>query len=456
MPEETTLKIIKENKLIRKGDRIIVGVSGGPDSVCLLHILYYLKKELEIKLSIAHVNYKFRGKDSDKDQAFVNNLAKKLKVSFYSKEIDPNSYKNKKTNLEEYFRQIRYDFFEEIRKKEKAQKIALAHNMDDQAETMIMFFLRGSGIRGISGMNIKRGKIIRPLFNNSKEEILDYLKRNKIKYRLDLTNEDTTFTRNKIRQNLIPRLEKEYNPNLKQTLLKSSRSLKEDLDFLSKETEKASKQIITYKNNEYTTSINKFNSMHQAIRLRLLINILEKYKIKISLSSSEEILKLIKNARTGSKKEINQIEIFINYGKITIRKKRVKRISAKGAIKPAILKYPGKNYLKDFNAIITLREVDKPGKISKNVCYIDLEKTGKKLFFRTRKEGERFYPKGIKGTQKIKDLFINNKISREKRADIPIIVNGKDQIVWISGLRTDRRFEASKNSKKILELKKLN
>jgi len=447
MLENKILNTIKENKLIKKGDKIILGISGGPDSVCLFNILYFLKKEFNLKLVLAHVNYNYRAKDSISDEKFVRNLAKKFRIKLYVKNIKPSDYKKK--NLEEYFREIRYDYFNEILKSEKAQKIAVAHNKDDQIETILMHFMRGSGLAGLSGMKIKNNKIIRPLFEIEKREILAYLKQKSIKYREDRTNKDIKFTRNKVRHQLIPYLEKNYNLSLKNTLYKNAEVIRDDQDLLFDFTKDFFNKIVRKNKKEYRIDLKKFNNLHTALKRRLLIYIINKKLNKeISLLTINETLELLSKSRNGSRKFVKEIEIIKNYDKIVIRKRKKQAV-----IKKLDLKIVGETKIPSLGFKLRTRKVDRCSQISKNKCYIDQDKTGVELFVRTRKEGDKFYPIGMNGSQKLKDYFINNKIDQNKRDVIPLIVNDKDEIVWIVGNRVDRHFEVDETCTNILEIK---
>jgi tRNA(Ile)-lysidine synthase len=204
------VKKIQENifrrELFKRGIKIVIGVSGGPDSVCLLDILCRLRKKYDLEIIIAHINYNLRGKDSKKDEQFVKNLAKKYDLPI---EIIQNTkYLTRDANLEEKLRDFRYSFFEKVRKQYKANLIAVGHNLNDQAETVLMRILRGTGLRGLGAIKFKNDKIIRPLLNIPRKEILDYLRKNNIPCRIDKTNLGFNFTRNKIRNKLLPYLEK--------------------------------------------------------------------------------------------------------------------------------------------------------------------------------------------------------------------------------------------------------
>ncbi|EKE15560.1 MAG: cell cycle protein MesJ [uncultured bacterium] len=218
-----------QNDLWQRGANIVVGVSGGADSACLFQVLLFLSKKYAFTLHIAHINYGLRGKDSLKDEKFVESLAEKnnIGLSILQAEKPP-----EKENLENSLRQIRYDFFEKVRSELKFDLIAVAHNQDDQAETVLMRLLRGSGLEGLSSIKAKNGKIIRPLLNISRKEILTYLKANKLTFRTDKTNLKPIFSRNKVRLGLIPYLEKNFNPNIKETLADFAQIAADDFAFI--------------------------------------------------------------------------------------------------------------------------------------------------------------------------------------------------------------------------------
>lgn len=289
--------------LWQEGEKIIVGVSGGPDSVCLLDILVKLAKKRNFKILIAHVNYGLRGEDSDKDEFFVRELAKKHSLKI---EILNVKKKGVKKISESNLRNIRYDFFEKIRRENNFDLIAVAHNQDDQAETVLMRIIRGSGLMGLASMKPKNNKIIRPLLGVSREEIMTYLKAQKIKFRLDKTNHENKFFRNKIRNNLIPLLEREYNPILKETLSSGASTIREEYDFLFQFAEKVFKKIdfdVDKKN--YSFEVKKFNKNHPALQKQVLRRIILELKgniLNIDNNNLEEIIKIIKSDKNKSQK----------------------------------------------------------------------------------------------------------------------------------------------------------
>lgn len=216
------------HKLWSRGSKILVGVSGGPDSVCLLNVLVFLSKKYDWQLHIAHVNYNLRGDDSQEDAIFVQSLAKQYDLPYSV--LTPTI--TEQSNLEERLRDIRYNFFEETRCKHKFDTIAIAHSQDDQAETILMRLIRGSGLAGLRAMQPKTGRIIRPLLETSRADILHYLNEHKLTYRIDQSNTDTRFFRNDIRRNLLPYLQKHYNPAIKEVLANTANIISEDYEVL--------------------------------------------------------------------------------------------------------------------------------------------------------------------------------------------------------------------------------
>ncbi|KKT93311.1 MAG: cell cycle protein MesJ, tRNA(Ile)-lysidine synthase [Parcubacteria group bacterium GW2011_GWC1_45_14] len=290
-----------QNSLWEKGDKIVVGVSGGADSVCLFHIFLFLAKKYDFSLHVAHVNYGLRGQASDLDEKFVRDLAEKnaLEISVFRAEKPL-----KKANLENSLRKVRYDFFEKIRKELNFDHIAVAHNQDDQAETVLLRLIRGSGMEGISSIKAKNGKIIRPLLATSRKEIIAYLRSQKIKFRTDKTNLEPVFNRNKVRLGLIPYLEKNFNPAAKETLANFAQTAAEDYDFIDAAAKRAGKIV------EINDGVAKFDckrmlALHGAVRRQVLRRVIREIRsglLDIESGHLEEIEKIIKSTKNKSQK----------------------------------------------------------------------------------------------------------------------------------------------------------
>lgn len=276
------------NSLLKEGDKIVLGVSGGPDSVCMLDIFARLQKKCSLELIIAHVNYGLRGNDSEKDEEFVRELAEKYSIAHKVYKV----HKVEKI-MENALRDIRYEFFEKVRRENKFDAIAVAHNADDQAETFLMRVIRGAGLQGLASMQFKNGKIIRPLLATPRAEILEYLQNENLNYRTDRTNLESKFLRNKIRNKLIPYIEKNYNPNIRKTIFDATVSIAQDYDFISG----LEKKILPkFKNLE----ISKLLRLHPAMQSRVLRQKLKEAKgnlKNISAAHIEEILKVVKSTK---------------------------------------------------------------------------------------------------------------------------------------------------------------
>lgn len=288
---------IFQKNLFARGSGLVVGISGGPDSVSLLEILARLQKKYDLKIILAHVNYALRGKDSDRDQKIVEDLAQKYALELFV--LQP---KLGKKNSEESLRNIRYDFFEKIRKENSCEYIAVAHTLDDQVETFFMRLIRGAGLSGLASMKFRSGKIIRPLLNISKREILEFLKKNKIKYRIDKTNRENKFFRNKIRNILIPMLERNFNPNIKEMIFKNSLSIADDYSLLL---DLAQKEYAKIFSKTGTGSVRKILELPESLQRMVLREAIARTKENlrdIDASHTEEILKAIKSSKNKSQK----------------------------------------------------------------------------------------------------------------------------------------------------------
>lgn len=269
-------KFIKENKLIKNGDKIILGVSGGPDSLCMLDLLYKMKekKELNFEIIVAHVNHMIR-EEAEADENFVKEFCEKRNIEFISKKIDIKNIANtEKIGLEEAGRKERYKFFNEILAKKMFNKIAIAHNKNDVAETILMNLFRGTGITGLKGIEAKTEKYIRPLIDCERTEIERYCKEKELNPRIDKTNYENTYTRNKIRNIVIPYIQKEFNPNFIQTMYRLSNLIQEEEKYIKKEVSKKYTEILVsedFEEKQIILDLKKFNNQEKVIKSELII-----------------------------------------------------------------------------------------------------------------------------------------------------------------------------------------
>lgn len=322
MLKEQVIDTIKKYNLIKENDSIVIGVSGGPDSICLLHILNEIKNELNFKIYVAHINHMIR-EEADSETEYVKEFCKNLGIECYIKRIDVVEIANNlKRGTEETGRQIRYEFFNEILEKTNSNKIATAHNNNDKVETILMNILRGSGTSGLKGIEaIRDNMYIRPLINTSREEIEEYCETNKLGPKIDESNNENIYTRNKIRNIVIPYIKQEFNPNIIKTINRLSEVANEENEYLNKVTENEfNKLLLEKENNSYVLNLKGFNKLELVIKRRVIL-----YTINELLSSTtgiekvniDDIIKLCNN-NIGNKylSPIKNLKILVKKGKV--------------------------------------------------------------------------------------------------------------------------------------------
>jgi len=472
MLEEKVLQTVKKFDMLSFNDRVLIGISGGPDSVTVLNILLSFKKRYNLSFFIAHLDHMLRGKESDEDVNFVKNLAQELGLPCEIKSCNLTKMTWKKhLTLEEAGRKYRYKFFLETARKYKTNKIALGHNADDQVETVLMRFLRGSGLEGLMGIPPVRGKIIRPLIECSREEIEEYCKQNKIEYRVDSSNKEVVYFRNKIRLELLPLLSKSYNKNIKNIMLRLRSMISEVSAYLNQETELFFKEVVRQESPEMViVDLKKFTSLPLALKRRIIRKSIEVVKgnlYSINFKHNNEILKL-------TEYQLGEKEIYLPdnlmakkiYNKIMIYKKRISKDQIEQIPTPweYDILIPGKTEIKSLGIKVEIKILDSDGikpslyfkrKKSKGkfLEFIDYNKVKLPLKLRNRRSGDRFYPLKMEGLKKIKDFFIDNKIPKGYRDLIPILVDSEDQIIWVMGMRLDDRVKINSDTKKVLRVK---
>lgn len=299
--KEKVLETIKKYNLIENGDKIVIGVSGGPDSITLLNVLLEIKKEkvYNFEMVVCHVNHMIR-EEAIEDEEYVRQFCEKYNVEFFAKRIQIEKVaKESKIGTEEAGRIARYKFFNEILEKTSSNKIATAHTANDNAETVLMNIIRGSGTTGLKGIEAKRDNLIRPLINVSREEIEQYCEANNLNPRIDKTNFENIYTRNKVRNMLIPYIKDNFNPNIIESINRLSNLSKAENEYLEKQTANTYENIlIEKKNDEIILDLNGFNSQELVIKSRLVlytINILFGTRSGIEKKHIEDIIKLCSN-----------------------------------------------------------------------------------------------------------------------------------------------------------------
>jgi len=448
---DKVLKTIKKYCMVEKGDKVIVAVSGGPDSMCLLHILYKLKDLLGIQIVVAHVNHGLRGEEALKDQVFVEDFCNEYAIKYYSINLDINSISiENNLSIETAARNERYKYFSELKNHIGANKVALAHNANDQAETVIMRLFRGTGLEGLGGIKPVRDKIyIRPLLFIERYEIEKYLKESLINFRIDESNNEDIYTRNKIRLQLIPVL-KTYNSNIISSLNTMAEGFREDSQYFEEiSLEKYSKYVYE-KEDKVIILKGAFLERKPIISriIRLAITRLSGNIINIERVHIENILD-IQKPPTGRKTLVtNNIKVINNYGDLSLSLKEEDINIYKSEVNLNL----GYNSTNNINIRI-LKEKENfnfHGDILTQ--YFDYDKIHGAIIMRFRKDGDRFTPLGMEGSKKIKDYFIDLKVQREERDKVPLICFG-DKIAWIVGYGIGNTFKVSSKTSNILEIK---
>ena len=326
MLEDKILQTIKQYELIKPQDTILVAVSGGPDSMCLLNSLYNMKDKLKInKLIVAHLNHMIR-EEAREETEYVKSFCESKNIEFYSKYVNIRQICEKnKRGEEETGREERYKFFEEISDKCNANKIAIAHNLNDNAETVLMHMMRGSGISGMAGIKPKQGKYIRPIIKCARDEIENYCLDNNLDPRYDKTNDDNKYTRNRIRNTLIPFIKDNFNPNIVETINRLSEAVSVEEDFMNTITEKSFDEVLIEKNKDkILIDLKKFNSLDNSIKSRMILYITNKLFGTSKGIEKIHIMDIIKlcNNNIGNKQLTpnKNIKVFVKSGIVSFEK----------------------------------------------------------------------------------------------------------------------------------------
>lgn len=441
-------KNISANSLINEKDRILVGLSGGPDSIFLLYILHnYFNNQL----IITHINHKLRGVDSDLDEKFVRTISQKLKIPLYviREDIRKLSNENKKS-IEEVGREVRFSFFDKTLKVENFNKIALGHNLDDNVETILINFIKGSGTKGLIGIPEKRDNIIHPIINIKKEEILKFLEENKIEYRVDKTNFEIDFLRNKVRNYLLPIIEKEFNKNFKEKILSLSNILKVEDRFLDNLVENIKNDLIEFEDDFIKIDNKKFQKLDLSLKRRLIRKAIDYFNRDLREYPLEHIDKVIslENKKTGK-------EIELPFNLIAVKDKNKIIIEKKGVEIPNFyIEIPDIGLYELAGMKIELTLVEKISKV-KDIftSFFDYDKIEFPIKFRKPKFGEKFKPLGLKEEKKIQDFFVDNGIPKSVRWNLPILLDKKDDILWIVGVRISDDYKVTNLTKRVICIK---
>lgn len=456
--KERFLKYIEDNSLINKDDGIVIGLSGGPDSVCLLHLLCSVKEELNLKLAAAHINHMIRGEEADGDEEYSRQLCEKFDVDFFALRKDVEGYaKEKGMSSETAGRKVRYDFFNEVLKKKGYSKIATAHNANDQAETILLRIMRGTGLDGLAGIPVKReNKYIRPILFMKREEVEEYCKKNNLEPRIDATNLEKLYSRNKVRLDIIPYMKENFNKDVVEAINRMALLLQDDNKFIVEEVNKVYKEYCIEKTDKVIIQKEVFNK-NSAIIGRIIRKSIKKVNGNQYDVESKHIKEIENIQKVSTNKTVDlPYGIFAEnvYGDIHIKlKKFIKSnkydelVYEKELIDEETIEFNG--YTFSFKVLNNIENIQ----FTKNNCikYFNYDKINGNIIIRQRKNGDKMNPFGMKGNKKLKDIFIDMKVPKEERELIPVIQFG-DDIAWLVSLKLSNKFRVTNDTRKILKI----
>ncbi|MCD2502540.1 tRNA lysidine(34) synthetase TilS [Clostridium sp. NSJ-145] len=452
-------KYIIENRLIENGDKILVALSGGPDSVCLLHILARLRSEFNLKLGAIHINHLLRGEEALEDENYTKDLCRALEVENYIERIDIATIAAKEgQSIELAGREERYKAFNKIKEKFSYDKIAVAHNSNDQAETILMRLMRGSGLDGLTGIKAKREDgIIRPILCLNRNEIEKYCEDYKLNPRIDKSNYEKIYNRNKVRLDILPYMKENFNDDIIDTLNRMAFLLQKDNEYLEEVAEIAYNKYCEEKNDAIIVSKKLFEEEKEAIITRVLKRGFKKISNSHKNFEMKHIVDIIELSKLGTNKEIhltNGIIVQNVYGDIIFRQRKSKNEKIKDK-EIYIKKEELINQFEFDNYKIDMQIINKKNNIefSNNdlIKFFDYDKIEEGIIVRYRKDGDKMVPIGMKGTKKLKDIFINLKIPKESRDIIPIVCFD-EKIAWVVDVKVSEQFKVTSNTKQILKI----
>jgi tRNA(Ile)-lysidine synthase len=450
---ERVKSTVSKYSMLSAGDHVMVGLSGGPDSVCLLTILNELKNEFDVKLSAAYIDHGLRPDEIPAEIEFCRGLCESLNIPISIRHIEVKTYSEKEgINKQEAARELRYKALEEISYEINANKTALAHNADDQAETIIMRLLRGSGPSGLSGIPPVRKNIIRPLIETERIEIEKFLDRGKIRFMIDSSNLGTEYTRNKLRLIIMPSLKK-INPDLIKTMSKTADIFRDEERYFDILVTKTLMKLISRKNDKtIELFLGPLEMMDTAVMRRVLRRAIDETKglRGIGFIHIEDIANLVKSGKSGNRiylpKEIRAIK---GYATLVITSEKPSKLPT------YVMEGTGDIILKEASmvvrsVILDINDIDSYGN-GKKSAVIDADKIEFPLTIRPRVSGDFFYPIGLGNKKKLQDYFVDEKIPRDERDAVPLLTSGNN-IVWVIGRRPDERYKVDKDTKRVLKL----
>ncbi len=459
--ESRVRSFIQEHNLTAGQPYLLVAVSGGQDSVCLLHILVKLKTKLNIKLHVAHLNHQLRGAESEADAQYVTCLAQELAIPATIEKRDVKAYQTQhRLSPEEAAREVRYTFLSDAAQTIGADRVAVAHTTDDNIETILMHLIRGSGSRGLRGLQStslwrSSGKslvIIRPLLQVSREETAAYCQKHQLMPRIDASNLSLSPLRNRIRLELLPRLQN-YNPRIVDALQRTSRLAGEALAFLDEECLRLWDRVVRQQGEAFLLDKTEFLKLPTVLQRHLLRMTIEKIlgNLKdIELRHIEQIMAALTKP-AGKRLSLPEGLIFaIDYGHYLLGPDLAVLCPFPPFRDEVVLNIPGETRLPGWRVAAAVINRQEMREISNNfIAYLDFDKTGEKLTVRRRQPGDWFQPLGMEQPKKLGRFMIDAKIPRPWRERVPI-VSSPQQVMWVVGWRIDDRIKITGATKRML------
>lgn len=453
---EKVLSTINKHNLIESGDKIVIGISGGPDSVCLLHILSRLKDKLDIELYAAHLNHQIRGIEAQKDAFYISKLCEEMGITFFIKSINVPEYCEKNgVSIEEGARKLRYEMFYEIKNNTRANKIAIGHNLNDQAETILMRMMRGTGLQGLKGIEyIRDGVIIRPILDIERNDIEEYCKQNKLNPRIDKTNLESIYTRNKIRLELIPYMKDNFNSNIIESIVRMGNSLRSDNDYIESEALIKFKEVSNIKSDSVEINLKPYINLHNSMKVRILRNSIKHILGDTNFIDQRHIDDIIE---LEDESKIDKV-INLPRGIYVYRKKNSIILTNKEIVIEEIefcYNIPSNGFIKvkEIGTIIETQVVSinkyKRSKSDKSCNWFDFNKIKGGIVVRNRRSGDKI--KLLGGSKKIKDLFIDIKIPKEDRCKVPVIADDQG-ILSVGNFRNSENYKIDEETKEVLKV----
>jgi len=470
---ETVEKTIVSYGMLKPKESVVIGVSGGPDSVALLHAIFLIAPRFSLKLGVAHLNHCIRRNDSDRDAQFVEVLAKKYDLPCYIHKKDVRKYRmENKISIEEAARRVRYAFLYHVANTRQYNKIAVGHHSDDNAELILMNLFRGSGTQGLSGIPpVRDHKIIRPLIKLNRSEIMNFLNQNKLEYVSDASNMDKKHSRNRVRHDLIPLLKTAYNPKISETLNRLSSIIRSEEEWIDDVVRSFyEKTVIDVQKYTIILSVSMLNQYHPALQRRIIRMTIEKIKgdlRRIQFNHISSVIGLLEKRPTygkaylpdririqrdqdalhvfKEKRMLGEIHEKINYSDTFTFEYQIEKLESV--------------FIKEIGATIKFTEMRVENVLDycnagQHTSFFDKDTLSFPMVIRNFRPGDAFQPLGAGGTQKLNKFFIDKKVYRSDRIRCPILLS-REKIIWVVGHRIDESVKMTPSTRNVLKVELL-